>query len=241
MFHPEGPTFRELMRQALASTEHGYDLIAPKFDRTPFRTPDPVLEAMARLITSQAGGPIRSALDVCCGTGAAMRHLRPLCAERVVGIDFSDGMLAEARRRVEAAPGDARVELVRGDALELPFVSELDVVTSVGAFGHILPEDEDRFVAGIARALVPGGRFVFATGPRPRATESWFWIAHGFNAVMRARNALLSPQFIMYYLTFLWPDVKPLLERHGLDVEAHEGLCPAPYERVILVSARRKA
>src|SRR5512143_703349 len=106
MFHPRGPTFVELMRQALVSTERGYDLIAPKFDYTPFRTPEPVLIAMAKLIADPRSGPVRSALDVCCGTGAAMRHLRPLCSERVVGIDFSNGMLDEARRRLEDAPGD---------------------------------------------------------------------------------------------------------------------------------------
>ena len=158
MYHPEGPTFFELMRQALASTERGYDLIAPKFDHTPFRTPDPVVEAMMTAIRADsAKRPIRAALDVCCGTGAAMRQLRAICKERVVGLDFSQGMLDEARRRVGEAPGDATVDLVRGDALALPFDAEFDVVTSVGAFGHILPEDEDRFVAGIARALRPGG------------------------------------------------------------------------------------
>jgi ubiquinone/menaquinone biosynthesis C-methylase UbiE len=237
VFHPDGPTFLELMREALASTERGYDLIAPKFDYTPFRTPEPVLGALAKVI----GGPrsIRSALDVCCGTGAAMRHLRPLCTERVVGIDFSQGMLDEARRRLADAPGDAPIELVRGDALALPFEGEMDAVTCVGAFGHVPAEDEDRFVAGIARALRPGGRFVFATGRRPPPRSAWFWMAHGFNAVMRVRNAVLRPQFIMYYLTFLWPEVRALLERHGLEVEAHEGLCPKPYDRVVIVSARK--
>ena len=39
MFHPQGPTFWELARQALSSTQRGYDLLAPKFDFTPFRTP----------------------------------------------------------------------------------------------------------------------------------------------------------------------------------------------------------
>jgi SAM-dependent methyltransferase len=242
VFHPEGPTFLELMRQALASTERGYDLIAPKFDNTPFRTPDPILEAMAGAI-----GPARSidaALDLCCGTGAALRHLRPLCRERVVGVDISAGMLAEARRRLDdGAPADdrARVEFVRGDALSVAFDGEFDVVTSVGAFGHILPEDEDRFVAAAARSLRPGGRFVFVTAAPPRPSEPWFWLAHGFNAVMRARNALLRPPFIMYYLTFLWPAVRGLLQRHGFDVEAREGLCPAPYGRGIVVIATKRS
>src|SRR5690606_27293512 len=68
MFHPGGPTFRELMRQALSSTDEGYDLLAPKFDKTPFRTPDALLEAM---VPHFGAAPVRTALDVCCGTGAA--------------------------------------------------------------------------------------------------------------------------------------------------------------------------
>jgi ubiquinone/menaquinone biosynthesis C-methylase UbiE len=224
------------MRQALVSTERGYDLIAPKFDHTPFRTPDPVLEAIITVI----GGRVGSALDVCCGTGAAMTHLRRLCSERVVGIDFSKGMLEEAERRVNASPGNARVELVRGDALEMPFNNEMDIVTSVGAFGHVLKKDEDQFMRGIVRAMKPGGRFVFATGRPPNAKDPWFWMAHGFNAVMRVRNAVWKPEFIMYYLTFLWPGVRALLEKHGLDVEVHEGLCEPPYQRVMIVSAKKR-
>ena len=235
MFHPRGPTFVELMRQAFSSTERGYDLIAPKFDFTPFRTPDPVVAAMAEVI----GGPIGSALDVCCGTGAAMRYLRPLCTDRVVGLDFSRGMLDEARRRLADAPGSARVDLVHGDALALPFYREMDVVTCVGAFGHVLPQDEDRFVSEIARALKPGGRFVFATTRDPSAREPWYWVAKGFNAAMRLRNTVVRPAFVMYYLTFLWPHVRPLLERHGFRIELHDGLCPAPYDRAVIVSAQR--
>ena len=55
MFHEKGPTLLELARQALSSTEHGYDLLAPKFDYTPFRTPDAILDAVAPHI-----GPPRS-------------------------------------------------------------------------------------------------------------------------------------------------------------------------------------
>ena len=230
MFHPEGPTFRELMHQALASTEQGYDLLAPKFDVTPFRTPEPVLDAMDTVI-----GPVGDALDVCCGTGAELAHLRRLARGRTIGIDFSHGMLAEARRRLGAG-----VELVYGDALSLPFEHEVDVVTCVGALGHVDAPDEARFVAGIARALRPGGRFVFATSRRPPPTSPSLWLAHAFNAVMRVRNALHAPPFIMYYLTFLWPEVRPLLERHGFTVEAHEGLCPPPLQRAVIVVATKR-
>lgn len=237
MFHPKGPTLRELVQQALTSTERGYDLLAPKFEHTPFRTPEPVLEAMARCVG--APGSIDSALDVCCGTGAAMAHLRPLCRTRVVGVDFSRGMLAEARRRLANAPGNASVDLVTGDALELPFHEEFDVVTCFGALGHIQRRDEARFVRGIYRALRPGGRFVFATGEMPPQSSPWRWGARAFNGVMRVRNALVKPPFVMYYLTFLWPAVRELLEAEGFRAQAHRGSCPPPYERVILISATR--
>jgi len=227
------------MQQALASTQRGYDLLAPKFDRTPFRTPEPIVEGVRDII-----GPPRSigsALDVCCGTGAALYHLRALARDRVTGIDFSDGMLDEARRHVGEAPGAAQVELVRGDALAMTFDREFDVATCVGALGHVDRKDEDRFVDGIARALRPGGRFVFVTHRKPRPSELAFWLSHGFNAAMRVRNAVLKPEFVMYYLTFVWPEVEPLLARHGFSAQAFEGRCPRPFERAVLVVATKRA
>src|SRR3954469_17035330 len=118
MFHPKGPTFFELAVQALSSTERGYDLLAPKFDYTPFRTPQLILDAVATRLAPLA--PFGSGLDVCCGTGAGMELLRPLCRDRVVGLDFSRGMLQVGRQRTAAAPGAARLEFVRGNALALP-------------------------------------------------------------------------------------------------------------------------
>jgi cyclopropane fatty-acyl-phospholipid synthase-like methyltransferase len=148
-------------------------------------------------------------------------------------------MLDEAKKNVEAAPGDAKVETLRGDALAPPFHEEFDVVTSVGAFGHIQVEDEDRFIAGIHRCLRPGGRFVFVTAPPPPATSKWFWAAHGFNAVMRVRNAVLDPPFIMYYLTFQWPEIAAKLTRAGFTVKAHENKCPPPFVRAVIVEATK--
>jgi ubiquinone/menaquinone biosynthesis C-methylase UbiE len=238
VFHPEGPTLLELARQAFSSTERGYDLLAPKFDRTPFRTPDELLAPLARAVGGERS--IDAALDVCCGTGAMMRWLRPLCRTRVVGVDFSAGMLDVARTEVAAAPGSATIELVRADAFELPFDSEFDVVTTVGALGHVQRKDEDRFVGGVARALRVGGRFVFVTAEMPSVASPAWWLARGFNAAMHVRNALLRPPFHMYYLTFLWPDVKPLLERHGFDV-ATRPLDTRFGSFVIVIATKRRA
>ena len=71
MFSPQGPSLRELCIQALSSVEHGYDLLAPKFDQTPFRTPESILDATTHALSGL--GPFNQGLDVCCGTGAGMR------------------------------------------------------------------------------------------------------------------------------------------------------------------------
>ena len=73
--------------------ERGYDLLAPKFDYTPFRTPESVLEA-----TAQELSEIRSfsnGLDVCCGTGAGLVALRSICQGRITGVGTHDELLRE--------------------------------------------------------------------------------------------------------------------------------------------------
>jgi SAM-dependent methyltransferase len=239
MFHPQGPTFCELTRQALSSTDQGYDLLAPKFEFTPFRTPDPVLETTAEYL--RPFGPFASVLDVCCGTGAAMRVLRPLCEQRLVGIDRSAGMLAQARQLTAEAPGSAALQFVRGDALAMPFAEAFDLAVCFGALGHILPRDQDRFVEEIKRTLRPGGRFVFVTAERPPLWSPNYWWRRTFNAVMHVRNWLLSPPFIMFYLTFLLPRARTLLEAHGFQVELPEVAFASPFAEMRLVVARKLA
>ncbi|MGH7911819.1 MAG: class I SAM-dependent DNA methyltransferase [Candidatus Dormibacteraceae bacterium] len=206
-----GPSLRELAREALSSTEQGYDLLAPKFDASPFRTPDRLLDAVLEALRRDA--PWDRGLDLCCGTGAGMRVLAPLCA-RITGLDRSRGMLEQARRR----HGDL-ARWVRADALELPFEQAFDLIVTFGALGHILPGDETRFLDGVWRALRPGGIFCLVTAPMPPLLSPTHVLARGFNAVMHVRNALWSPPFVMYYLTFLLPQVTGELRRQGFSVE----------------------
>ncbi len=236
VFHPEGPTFKELTIQALSSTTRGYDLIAPKFEHTPFRTPDGILKPLMALIGSP--GSIDDGLDVCCGTGAGMQALRPLCRRSIAGVDLSDGMLQQARARMDERPELAPATLTQRDALDLGFDAEFDVATCFGAFGHILPEDQDRFIAGIFKALRPGGRFVFVTRQTPGLTSRTFWVYHGFNAVMKVRNAVLKPPFIMYYLIFTLPRALEVLTRQGFQVEVHD-IFSEPYHNMRAVVATR--
>src|SRR2546430_12186839 len=77
------------------------------------RPPRSTLFPYTTLFRSAPLAPFGTGLDVCCGTGAGMELLRPLCRDRVVGLDFSRGMLEVGRQRTAAAPGSARLELDR--------------------------------------------------------------------------------------------------------------------------------
>lgn len=219
MFSPEGPTVRELAVQALSSTERGYDLLAPAFDRTPFRTPDEVLDAVRRALVPY--GPFAAGLDVCTGTGAGVGVLRGLCRERVVGLDFSAGMLAVARDRAAPQGGPAPA-WVRAGALAPPFARDgaaaFDLAVSFGAFGHFLPAQRPRFFAEVRAVLRPGGLFAFPVAAPPRVRSAAYWAFAGFDAVMRVRNALWRPRFVMYYRTFRFARVRAELTAAGFSV-----------------------
>ncbi|MGP3966855.1 class I SAM-dependent methyltransferase [Streptomyces sp. 6N223] len=239
MFSPQGPTLRELAVQALSSVERGYDLLAPKFDQTPFRTPDVLLGAVAEALRPM--GPFGRGLDLCCGTGAGIGVLRRVCEGDVVGVDLSAGMLARAR----AAHPEAGVHLVRADALALPVagLGAFDVAVSFGSFGHFLPRQRPALFAQAYAALRPGGRFVFPVGAPPRVGSRWYWALWGFDAAMRVRNAVWRPPFVMYYRTFPLPEVREDLRRAGFAVETVAldavGRRPDGSPRCRLVVARR--
>lgn len=239
MFHPLGPTLRDLVDQALVGTEEGYDRLAPRFDYTPFRTPDPLVAGVVKV--AQEGGPIGSAVDLCCGTGAGLEQLRPIVRDRLVGIDFSAGMLKEAAVAERRSAGTCSVELVRGDVLTWPFRGEFELATCFGALGHFDRVQHASFAAQVYKALAPGGRFLCATPERVPVASRAFWVYHGFNAVMRVRNAVIKPPFIMYYLQFLAPEAKRVLEAAGFDVEIRRGVFPAPYARFAVIVATKKA
>ncbi|MEV6343592.1 class I SAM-dependent methyltransferase [Actinoplanes sp. NPDC051851] len=211
MFSPHGPTLRELAVQALSSVEHGYDLLAPKFDDTPFRTPRSILDATAEALGAR--GPFGAGLDVCCGTGAGLGVLRAVCAGRVAGADFSAGMLSRARA------GHPGADLVRTDVRELGFDREFDLAVTFGALGHFLPSERPAVFAGVHRALRPGGLFAFPVPAPAPPTSPAHWAALGFDVAMRVRNALWHPPFVMYYRTTPFSALRADLVAAGFRVE----------------------
>lgn len=207
MFDKKGPTFFELAHQALSSTKRGYDLLAPKFDYTPFKTPDFLINTCLEQL--KPFGPFERAADICTGTGAVIDGLIPIVKNQIVGIDWSLPMLLEAKKKFETVTSP-NISLVFQDmyAIELP--KKFDLVTTFGSLGHIEKHRYQEFVDKMASILHPGGLFVFVTSERPSLFSPLFWMAFTFDSLMKLRNFFHKPEFIMYYLNFLLPEILPL-------------------------------
>lgn len=127
------------------------------------------------LVERVAVGPEDTVCDVACGTGAIALALARRHGCRVVGIDQSAPMLAEGRRRVEAAGLAGRIRLETGRAESLPYAEgEFAAVTS----GYLLRyvEDPAAAIAGLVRVVRPGGSVAaldFGVPGNPVAHAAW--------------------------------------------------------------------
>jgi len=98
-----------------------------------------------------------STLDLGCNNGWGT-HLLAGTAKEVIGLDVSH--VADARQRYGS------VDFRLYDGHHLPFSDErFDVVVSLQVIEHI--DDPKKYLAEIARVLIPGGRAIFTT---PNAT-----------------------------------------------------------------------
>ena len=120
-----------------------------------------------RFVTDLVEGcpPGGTVLDAACGTGKFFAMVLD-AGRRVVGTDQSTGMLARARSRFPAVP------LEKVGLQELAFDGEFDAVMCIDAMENIPPEDWPRVLAGLRRALRPGGRlYLTVEEPDPADLE----------------------------------------------------------------------
>jgi len=115
-----------------------------------------------------AVSPSSVVVDMSCATGLFTRRLaKSGNYDRVLGCDYSDSMLTEARRRIKADPElspkklKTSLDLVRLDVGQIPMKTESVDCLHAGAAMHCWP-DLNAAMSEIHRVLKPGGRY-FAT------------------------------------------------------------------------------
>jgi SAM-dependent methyltransferase len=163
----------------------------------------PVLDLLAPL----AGERV---LDLGCGDGVLTQRIAEAGAE-VLGVDMADDLLATAR--------EAGLKVEKMDGQALTFEDEFDAVFSNAAMHWML--DPDAVIAGVVRALKPGGRFVGEFGGFGNVAA----IVTAMIAALARRGHDGAARICWYFPTP--EDYASRLEGHGFGVESIE-LIPRP-------------
>jgi SAM-dependent methyltransferase len=130
-----------------------------------------ILRIFRRLFACQARPRV---LEVGCGTGYVLQGLAAENHYELTGLEAHIAGLRHARGRLPS------VEFVQADARNLPYDSAFDAVGAFDVIEHIV--EDDAVLAGVCRALKPGGIFV-ATVPQ----HMWLWSPTDVQALHKRR------------------------------------------------------
>ena len=117
----------------------------------------------AQLANAQPGD---RALDVCCGTGDLAFALAAQGAD-VVGLDFSEAMLAVAKFKIQNPKSKVRrPQFLHGDALQVPFSEASFEIVTVG-YGLRNLASWEAGLSEMVRVAKPGGRLLVLDFGKP--------------------------------------------------------------------------
>jgi len=179
-----------------------FDEIAPRYDLLNRLLSFGIDRRWRRIAVGQLAIPPQGrVLDVATGTGdvalEVARQTDP--SVRIVGADFTQGMLVRGREKVAASRHCGRIELVNAPCEALPHPdASFDGVTI--AFGIRNVVDRERGLREMARVLKPRGRLVVLEFATPR---SWLFRSvylFYFHQLLPRLGGLLSRRSAYQYL-----------------------------------------
>jgi len=114
--------------------------------------------------------PGSSGLDVCCGTGMlALEQARVVGMNgHVVGLDFCENMLQKAVENIKRTPYHSVIELVKGNAMQLPFEDNTFDCATIGFALRNVP-DILKTIEEMRRVVKPGGKVLSLELAKPGA------------------------------------------------------------------------
>ena len=169
-----------------------FSRIAPRYDLLNHLLSFNIDKAWRRKAIAEldiARNPRGRYLDLCAGTldvTAALTKSTGFSGS-VVSLDFAEPMLRAGRSKV----ANHRVDLVTGDALQLPIVTS-SIAGAIVAFGIRNVADLDAGLKEVYRVLAPGARFVILEFSTPRSTVVNTGYQLYFRHVLPAIGGLIS-------------------------------------------------
>jgi demethylmenaquinone methyltransferase/2-methoxy-6-polyprenyl-1,4-benzoquinol methylase len=168
-------------------------------------------------------------LDVCCGTGMlTMEQARAAGpAGRIIGLDFSENMIAVARQNIRDFEFKDSIQFIQGDAMDLPFENNAFDCVTVGWGLRNVP-DILKTVQEMARVVKPGGKVISLDMAQPTAPvfREFYWLC--FNRVIPAMGKLFSGNKKAY--DYLHDSAKAFVHQKELaSIFANAGLVETRY------------
>ncbi len=198
-----------------AKTAKFWDGIADRYAQQPIA--DEAAYAHKLSVTQSYMRPDMDIVEFGCGTGSTAIAHAPFVAS-IRAIDFSDNMLAIARKKADAA-GVANITFERGDIAE-PDIAPASVDMVLGLSLLHLLRAPDAAIANVFEMLKPGGVFVTST---TCLGDTMAWIKYFAPlgqalgklpqlTVMRADTLVESFQNAGFEIAYRWqPDPKKAL------------------------------
>lgn len=154
----------EYVHAVFSAIAHRYDLMNTliSFNRH---------KAWRSFAVRQAGlKPGDHSLDVCCGTGMFAIELAKVVGPegRVTGLDFCEKMLAVAEKNLKGTRYEPIINLVQGNAMDLPFADNTFDCATIGFALRNVP-DVERVVREMLRVVRPGGKVISLELAKPSA------------------------------------------------------------------------
>ncbi len=119
-------------------------------------------------------------LDIATGTGDFAIEALALHPNKVIGVDISEGMLEEGRKKIKKKKLDHLIELQLGDSEKLLFPeNNFDAV--IVSFGVRNFENLEKGLSDMYRVLKPGGKTVIVEFSKPEK----FPLKQGYNFYFR--------------------------------------------------------
>ncbi len=111
----------------------------------------------------------KTILDIATGTGDLAILMTKTNAEKIIGLDISEGMLEVGKQKIANQNLSNRIEMVIGDSEKMPYQDNtFDAITV--AFGVRNFETLEKGLAEILRVLKPNGVFVILETSVPEKT-----------------------------------------------------------------------